>query len=95
MLILDCEPTVQTSLGRIDAVLELEDKVYIFEFKYSDCSPDTPDTEKRKLFDKTLEEGVKQIEERGYHRKFERSGKEIIKAAFSFLGRDEVEMRVF
>jgi len=91
----DIEAEVQTAKGRIDAVLELEGRIYIMEFKYKDCPPGTPTEEKRKLFDKALNEGVKQIEDRGYHRKYESGGKEIVKAAFAFLGRDEVEMMVF
>ncbi|MCL1975948.1 MAG: PD-(D/E)XK nuclease domain-containing protein [Firmicutes bacterium] len=35
------EAEVSMAKGRIDAVLELEDKVYIMEFKYKDCEPNT------------------------------------------------------
>ena len=91
----DIDAEVSTSKGRVDAVLELEDRVYVIEFKYKDCPPDTPEEQKRKLFDKALEEGVRQIESKGYHKKYESSGKEIVKAAFAFLGRDEVKMKLF
>jgi len=88
----DINAEVSTAKGRVDAVLEMDDRVYIMEFKYKDCPPDTPEEEKRKLFDKALKEGAKQIDDRGYHKKYESSDKKIIKAAFAFLGRDEVEM---
>ena len=83
---------VSVSRGRIDAVLELDDKVYIFEFKYEHCPPDADDALKRKIFDKALELGMKQIAERGYADKYIGSGKKVYQAAFAFLGRDNVEM---
>ena len=90
----DIAAEVSVSGGSIDAVLELDGKVYIFEFKYEKCEQDLSPEEKRKLFDKALEEGMSQIESRGYANKYAGSGKEIIKAAFAFLGRDDIEMRV-
>ena len=91
----DINAEVQTAKGRIDAVLELENKVYVIEFKYKDCPPDTSEEDKRKLFDKALEEGIKQITDRGYHKKYESDSREIIKATFAFLGRYEIEMVLF
>ena len=89
----DMEAEVSTSKGRIDAVLELEDKAYVMEFKYHDCEPGAAPEVKRKLFDAALDEGMKQIKEMGYADKFIGSGKEIRLAAFAFLGRDDIEMR--
>ncbi|MDR0490150.1 MAG: PD-(D/E)XK nuclease domain-containing protein, partial [Oscillospiraceae bacterium] len=89
----DMDAEVSTSKGRIDAVLELDDKVYVMEFKYMGCAPDATPDEKRKLFDKALEEGLQQIKDRGYADKYIGSGKEIYQAAFAFLGRDDIEMR--
>ena len=89
----DMDAEVSTSKGRIDAVLELEEKVYVMEFKYHDCSPDAAPEEKRKLISKALDEGMKQIKDKGYADKFTGSGKEIRLAAFAFLGRDDIEMR--
>ena len=89
----DMEAEVSTSKGRIDAVLELEDKVYVMEFKYRDCKPDAAPEAKCELFDKALEEGMKQIKEIGYAGKFIGSGKEIRLASFAFLGRGDIEMR--
>ena len=88
----DVDAEVSVSRGRIDATLELEDKVYVFEFKYEHCPPDASSDEKRELFDKTLNNGMKQLIDRGYAKKFESSGKQIYQAAFAFLGRDDIEM---
>jgi len=90
----DMDAEVQTSKGRIDAVLELGDKVYIMEFKYKDCVPDADPDSKQMLFDEALEEGMRQIKSRGYWEKYEGSGKSVYQAAFAFLGRDSIEMRV-
>ena len=83
---------VAVSKGRIDAALELEDKVYVFEFKYEACEPDADESEKIKLFEKALKQSMKQITDRGYADKFKGSGKTVYLAAFAFLGRDNVEM---
>ena len=86
------EAEVSVSKGRIDAVLELGDKVYIFEFKYKHCPPDADEDKKKEISDKALELGMKQINDRGYADQYTGSGKTIYKAAFVFLGRDNVEM---
>ena len=88
------ETEVSVSGGRIDAVLDYADKVYIMEFKYAHCAPDAAPEEKRKLFDKVLEEGLQQITDKGYADRYIGGGKEIIKAAFAFLGRDDIEVRI-
>ena len=85
---------VAVSKGRVDAVLELVDKVYVMEFKYERCPPDASDEHKRKLFEAALIDGMEQINGRGYHKKYEGSGKAVYRAAFAFLGRDDIEMRV-
>ena len=64
------------------------------EFKYKSCAPDASGEEKRIIFDAALGEAMEQINSRGYADKYEGSGKEICKAAFAFLGRDNIEMRV-
>jgi hypothetical protein len=91
---LDIEAEVSVAGGRVDAVLELADKVYVMEFKYVDCEPGTSDEVKSKLFDTALREGIQQIEDRGYHKKYLDSGKQIYKVAFAFLGRGDIEMAV-
>ncbi|MDR2570901.1 MAG: ATP-binding protein [Oscillospiraceae bacterium] len=89
----DIDAEVSTAKGRIDAVLELEDKVYVIEFKYKNCAPDATDEEKRSLYDTALDEGMHQITDRGYTDKYKGSGKKIYTAVFAFIGRDEIEMR--
>jgi len=90
----DTYAEVATAMGRIDAVLEIADKVYVLEFKYKDCEPDASAEIKRKLFDQALDEGETQIRDRGYADKFRSSGKVIIQTVFAFLGRDDIEMRI-
>ena len=88
----DIDAEVSVSGGRVDAVLELEDRVYVMEFKYEHCSKDAPPEDKQKLFDKALEDGMKQIKDRGYANKFTGSGKNVTLAALAFLGRDDIEL---
>ena len=90
----DMDSEVSTSKGRIDAVLELSDTVYIMEFKYRDCAPDASPETKKKLFDEALKDGLEQITAKGYRDKYGGSGKKIIAAAFAFLGKDNIEMAV-
>ncbi|MDR1974119.1 MAG: ATP-binding protein [Bacteroidales bacterium] len=59
-----------SSAGRADAVMEVEDKVYIFEFKLTDNA--------------TAEEALQQIEESGYATPYLASGKKIIKIGIAF-----------
>ena len=84
---------VAVSKGRIDSVLELTDKAYIMEFKYAKCSPEARDEERARLTEKMLEDGISQIESRGYHGKYTGSGKKVYLVAFAFLGRDEIAMK--
>ena len=94
----DVKAEVSVSGGRVDAVLELDDKVYIMEFKYRDC--ETPPLgirdvylkAKQELYTEALNEGLAQIKDRGYSRKYGGSGKTIYQVAFVFLGRDDIEM---
>ena len=88
----DIDAEVSVSKGRVDAVLELDDKVYIIEFKYKDCKPDESLENKQKLFESALNEAMGQINGRGYYKKYVGSGKILYQAAFAFLGRDDIEM---
>jgi len=90
----DTSAEVSVAKGRIDAVLELPDKIYVVEFKYENCEHDAPQEKKQKLFKEALAEGEKQLLDKGYADKYAASGKEIIQAAFAFLGRDDIEMMV-
>lgn len=56
------EAEVKTNKGRIDAVVQTAERIYIFEFK---------------LFD-TAEEALAQIKEKGYAEKYAQSGKTIL-----------------
>jgi hypothetical protein len=89
------EAEVMVAGGRIDATLDLTDKAYVMEFKYIDCPEDTGEEEKQKLYNKALDVGMKQIEDKGYAKKYAGSGKTVYKAAFAFLGRSDIEMRVW
>ena len=91
---LDMDVEVSVSKGRVDAIIELEDKAYVMEFKYEDCSPDASEERKQELFSKALTEGMKQIEDRGYAERYQGSGKAVYKVAFAFHGRDNVEVMV-
>ena len=85
---------VSTSRGRVDAILQLDGMVYIIEFKYVKCPPSASDEEKETLFDSALTAAIDQINSKGYIDRFKGSGKTVYKAAFAFLGRDEIEMRI-
>ena len=91
----DIDAEVSVANGRVDAVLEFSDKVYVMEFKYINCPPDAKDEDKRKLIDQALSEALKQILEKGYANPYISSGKTIYRVAFAFLGRDQIEMACF
>ena len=89
----DMDVEMSVSKGRVDAVLELDDTVYVMEFKYTKCAPGTDAEEKQKLFEKALDDAMKQISDRGYALKYQGSGKTVYQAAFAFLGRDDIKLR--
>jgi hypothetical protein len=90
---LDIDAEVSVSKGRVDAILELSDKVYIMEFKYKGCAINTSQDVKNKLFESALTEGMNQIHAKSYHKKYVGNGKSICLATFAFLGRDDIELR--
>ena len=90
----DLDVEVSVSKGRIDAVLELADKVYVMEFKYRDCPPDAAPELKSKLFYDALNDAMTQINDKNYSLKYIGGGKTILHAAFAFLGRDNIEMKI-
>ena len=90
----NADAEVSVSGGRVDAVLELDDKIYIIEFKYKECEQNTDADEKRKIFESMLEKGISQIKDKGYGKKYIGTGKTLYLAAFAFLGRADIEMRV-
>ena len=69
---IDVKTEVMTSKGRIDAVVELKDRVYIFEFK----------------LDGSAEEAMKQIKDKGYSEKYRGSGKDVYLTGVSFSMED-------
>ena len=70
----------ETSKGRIDAVLELTDKVYILEFKFA--------TNKRIKNVQTLaKKAIQQIETQKYYEPYLGSGKKIILLGIGFLNK--------
>ena len=75
-------------------MLELDDKVYLMEFKYKRCPPDAKQETKRELSEKALKAGMDQIKDWGYSKEYQGSGKTIYQAAFAFLGRDDIEMKL-
>ena len=89
----DMDAEVSVAVGRIDATLELEEKVYIMEFKYVDCPKDIAPEERRAMSEMALDEGMRQIKGKRYADKFKGCGKTIYTAAFAFLGREDIEMR--
>ena len=68
--------------GRIDALLETDYIIYVMEFKYSDCPQDAAPDFKRRVFDKSLAEGMEQIKKKGYAGKYAGSGKNISDGVF-------------
>jgi hypothetical protein len=91
---LDMNVEVSVSKGRVDAVIEMNDKVYVMELKYMGCKPDAGDEEKMKLRAEALEKGMAQIHEKEYYKKYLGIGKTVYLAAFAFLGRDDIDMQV-
>ncbi len=65
---LDVHSEVNTSRGRANALVELDDKVYCFEFKYN----------------KSPEEALAQIKKKGYLEKYQSTGKELIAVGVNF-----------
>ena len=90
----ETDAEVSVSGGRIDAVLELEDKIYIIEFKYKGGAQNASPDEKRKLLAAACEEGMQQIKGKKYASKYIGGNKSVYLAAFAFLGRDEIDMKV-
>ena len=60
---------VHTTRGRLDSVIEFEDKVFLFEFK----------------LDKSAEEAITQIEEKGYADRFKLAGKKCTIIGINFI----------
>ena len=85
---------VQTARGRIDAVIEIGEHVYVMEFKYKDCPQDTPPEDMEAIIDEALTEGMRQIKEKAYYAKYGGMGKHIHLVALALGGRDVLEAKV-
>ena len=85
---------VSVSKGRVDAILELEGKAYVMEFKYENCPRGMSAEKKQKLVETALDKAMAQIVDRGYSDKFKGSNKAVYQAAFVFLGGGDIDMRV-
>ena len=76
-------------MGRVDAELELADKVYVMEFKYEKA-------EDGKSVDELLAKGVadsfKQINEKDYARAYIGGGMTVYKTAVAVAGRGKVRV---
>jgi len=68
MLNLRIEAEARTNVGRIDAVIQTDRRIYIFEFK----------------LDGSVEDALQQIKDKSYYEKFLASGKEIILIGANF-----------
>jgi hypothetical protein len=79
MLGFRAEAEVQTNQGRIDAVVELPDHIFIFEFK----------------LDGSEEEALKQIKDKEYYQKYQLKGKPmtLIGANFASAQRQVVKWK--
>ncbi|MEM8523973.1 MAG: AAA family ATPase [Bacteroidota bacterium] len=72
----------ETSKGRIDAVLELPDKIYVIEFKFGKVEG------RIKKVETLAQNALQQIEERQYHQPYLSSGKKVILFGIGFLEKE-------
>ena len=72
----------ETDKGRIDAVLELLDKIYIIEFKFDKAAG------RIKKVATLAQNALQQIEERQYHQPYLSSGKKVILLGIGFLEKE-------
>ena len=63
-------------------------------FKYGKCPPNASIEDTRMLFDTMLDDAMDQMVGKGYGTKYRGSGKTVYQAAFAFLGRDDIDLRV-
>ena len=70
---------VLTDKGRIDGVLEFDDKIYVIEFKYGKSGS---------KMEKILDDAIKQVKHRKYYERFMTEGKRIIFMGVGFLEKE-------
>ena len=90
----DIDSEVSVANGRIDAAIEYDNIIYIFEFKYHELEKNISDDKKHNIIHKNLDDGIDQIKNREYYSKYLYRDKTIILSALLFLGRDDIEMKV-
>ena len=74
----------EQAIGRVDAIIELEDLIYVIEFKYSE-------TKKMKTL---LEEALNQIKEKKYYQPYLSNNRNILLLAVGFLGKGQIDLQM-
>ena len=74
-----------TSVGIMDGVLELEDKIYVIEFKYQNGGI---------TLDALVQSALDQIHDRKYYESYLAENKQIILLGVGFLGKKEIDMKM-
>ncbi|SFF37864.1 ATP-binding protein [Thermoflexibacter ruber] len=69
---------VSTSKGRVDAVVQYEDKIFVIEFKVNDSA----------------ESAISQIKAKNYHQKYLRQGKEVILLGFACQNKEIADWKM-
>ena len=55
------------------------------EFKYKECPPDISEEKKLEIYDAVLKNGMGQIKEKGYAKRYTGGGKKVYQAAFAIM----------
>ncbi len=63
-----CDAEIRSAKGRADAVVKTKDYIYVFEFK----------------LDGSVEDALRQIDERGYLLPYKADGRKLVKIGVSF-----------
>ena len=74
-----------TSVGIMDGVLELSDKIYIIEFKYQNGNI---------TLEKLVQSALDQINDRKYYESYLAENKQIILLGVGFLGKKDIDMKM-
>jgi hypothetical protein len=74
-----------TSVGIMDGVLELDDKIYVIEFKYQNSGV---------TLETLVQSALDQINDRKYYESYLAENKQIILLGVGFLGKKEIDMKM-
>jgi deferrochelatase/peroxidase EfeB len=77
----------ETHQGRIDAALELHNRIYIIEFKFAQ-------SKRHKNVSTLAAQALKQIEDNGYHRPYLAQGKPVVLLGIGFLDKKKIAGKV-